>query len=114
MDIPSTSVPVETGITDASHAACSKSVVGIAPVSTPVEVVTSGNVQDVAICGRSSGWLDLSEESMTRVGELVTLALAFLSEVSATRADRASLDLSEESTTRVGESVTTASSMAAS
>ena len=51
---------------------------------------------------------------MTRVGELATLARPSLSEVSATRADRASLDLSEESTTRVGESVTTASSMAAS
>ena len=37
-----------------------------------------------------------------------------LSEVSATRADRALLDLSEESMTRVGESVTTASSLAAS
>jgi hypothetical protein len=44
---------------------------------------------------------------MTRVGELEILALPSLSEVSATRADRASLDLSEES-------VTTASSMAAS
>jgi len=51
---------------------------------------------------------------MTRVGELVTLALPFLSEVSATRADRASLDLSEESMTRVGEPEATASSMTAS
>ena len=33
LEFPSVSVPVETGITDASHAACSKSVVGIAPVS---------------------------------------------------------------------------------
>jgi hypothetical protein len=49
MEFPSVSVPVETGITDASHAACSKSVVGIAPMSTPVEVVTSGSIQDVAI-----------------------------------------------------------------
>ena len=39
MEFPSASVPVETGITDAFHAASSKSVVGIAPVSTPVEVV---------------------------------------------------------------------------
>ena len=51
---------------------------------------------------------------MTHVGELVTLARPSLSEVSATRADRALLDLSEESMTRVGESVTTASSLAAS
>ena len=76
-------------------------------MSTPVEVVTSGSVQDVAISGLSSGWLDLSEESMTRVGELVTLARPSLSEVSATRADRASLDLSEESMTRVGSAVYT-------
>ena len=108
IDIPSASIPVEIGITDASHAACSKSVVGIAPVSTPVEVVTSGSIQD---SGLSSGWLDLSEESMTRVCELVTLARPSLSEVFATRTDRALLDLSEESMTRVGESVTTASSM---
>jgi hypothetical protein len=114
----SASIVAKIGITDASHAACSIIVVGIAPVSTPVEVVTSGNVQDVATCGISSGSLDLSEESMTCVGELVTLAPPSLSEVSKTRADRcadrASLDLSEESKTRVGESVTTASSMAAS
>ena len=47
---------------------------GIAPVSTFVEVVISGSIQDVAISGLSSGWLRLSEESMTRVRELVTLA----------------------------------------
>ena len=80
----------------------------IIPVSTPVEVVPSGNVQDVTICGISCGPLNLSEESMTRVGESVTLALSSLSEVSVTRADRASLDFSEESMTRVGESVTLA------
>jgi hypothetical protein len=68
MEFLSVSVPVEIGITDASHAACSKSVVGIAPVSTPVEVGTSGSIQDAAIIGLSSGWLDLSEESKTRVG----------------------------------------------
>ena len=39
----------------------------------------------------------------------MTIALPSLSEVSVTRADRASLDLSEESMTRVGESVSTAS-----
>jgi hypothetical protein len=112
MEFPSVSVPVETCITDASHAACSKSVVGIAPVSTPVEVGTAGSIQDVAISGLSSGWLNLSEESMTRVGELVTLARPSLSEVSATRADRAPPDLSGESMTRVGESVTNESLIA--
>jgi hypothetical protein len=55
MEFPSVSVPVETCITDASHAACSKSIVGIAPVSTPVEVGTSGSIQDVANNGLSSG-----------------------------------------------------------
>ena len=55
-------------------AACSKSVVGIAPVSTPVEVGTSGSIQDVAVSWRSSGWLDRSEVSLTRAGELMTLA----------------------------------------
>ncbi len=70
------------------------------PVSTPIEVVHLGNVQDATTCGRiSNGSLDLSEESelmmmivmmivmmsmmmmtvmsmmmMTLVGELVTLA----------------------------------------
>ena len=55
MEFPSVSVPVETCITDASHAACSKSVVGISPVSTLVEVGTSGSIQDVANNGLSSG-----------------------------------------------------------
>jgi len=44
------------------------------PVSTPVEVVHLGNVQDATTCGISNGSLDLSEESETLVGELVTLA----------------------------------------
>ena len=70
---PVTDTTAELQFTDASHAACSKSVVGIAPMLTLVEVVTSVSIQDVAISGLSSGWLDLSEESMTRVGELVTL-----------------------------------------
>jgi hypothetical protein len=35
MEFPSVSAPVETCITEASHAACSKSVVGNAPVSNP-------------------------------------------------------------------------------
>ena len=65
------SVPVmPAGITEASHAACSKYVVGIAPVSTPVEAETSDSIQDVAISGRSAG----SEVSLTRAGELMTLA----------------------------------------
>ena len=67
------SVPVETCITEASHAACFKSVIGIAPVSTPVEIGTAGSIQDVAISGlstssvadrSSSGSLDLSEEPL--------------------------------------------------
>jgi hypothetical protein len=112
MDIPSASVPVEIGITDAFHAACSKSVVGSAPVSTPVEVVTSGSVQDVAICRLSSGWLDLSEESMTRVGESVTTASSMAASCGsltgvAVRYPSGSLDLSEESATRVGSAVST-------
>jgi hypothetical protein len=48
------SIVAKIGSTDASHAACSIIVVDIAPVSTPVEVVSSGNVQDVAIYGISS------------------------------------------------------------
>ena len=51
MEFPSVSTPVETCITDASHAACTKSVIGIAPVSTPVEVGTAGSIQDVATSG---------------------------------------------------------------
>jgi hypothetical protein len=114
MGIPSASVPVEIGITDESHAACSIIVVGIAPMSTPVEVVTSGNVQDAATCGKSSSSHNLSEESLTLVGKLATLAPPSLSEVSETLAGLASLDLSEESKTLVGKSVTLASPMAAS
>ena len=62
----------------------------------------------------SNGSLDLSEESETLVGELVTLAPPSppLSEVSETHAALALLDFSEESETLVGEPVTLASSMA--
>ena len=86
MEFPSVSAPVETCITEASHAACSKSVV-VAPVSTPVEVGTAGSIQDVATSGLSSGstsgvadrssggsldlseeLLILSEEPLARVG----------------------------------------------
>jgi hypothetical protein len=92
MEFPSVSAPVETCITDASHAACSKSVIGIAPVSTSTGVNTgampmtdleqAGSIQDVASV-LSSGWPDLSEESLTRVVET-------------------SMDLSEEPMARVG------------
>jgi hypothetical protein len=90
MEFPSVSVPVETCITDASHAACSKSVVGIAPLSTSVEVVSKtlpsvgyplgessiGESSIAASSGStsggadrsSSGSLDLSEEPLARVG----------------------------------------------
>ena len=101
------SVPVETCITDASHAACSKSVVGIAPVSTPVEVGTSGSIQDVAISGLSSGWPNLSEESMTRVGvSSIAASSGSLTGVAA-RCLSGSLDLSEESMIRVGSAGST-------
>jgi len=102
---PICAVPVRIGITDESI---------IAPMSTPVEVVHLGNVLDAATCGMSNGSLDLSEESETLEGELVTLASPPLSEVFKTHADLASLDLSEESETLVGEPVTLASSSAAS
>jgi hypothetical protein len=60
------SIVAKIGSTDASHAASSIAVIDIAPVSTPVEVVSPGSIQDVAISGISSGPLNLSEESMTR------------------------------------------------
>ena len=107
MEFPSVSVPVETCITDASHAACSKSVVGIAPVSTPVEVGTSGSIQDVTISGLSSGWPDLSEESLTRVGEFSIAASSGSTSGVADRSSSGSLDLSEEPLARVGSARST-------
>jgi hypothetical protein len=81
------SIVAKIGVTDASHAANSIIVVDIAPVSTPVEVVSPGSVQDAAVSGISSDPLHLSEESITRVGEFVTLGPLSLSEVPITRAD---------------------------
>ena len=94
-------------------------------MSSPVEVVHLGGVQDAATCGISDGSLNLSEEFKTLVGESVTLASSTLSEVFKTHADPALPnlseefktlvgDLSEEIKTLVGESVTLASSKAAS
>jgi hypothetical protein len=74
MDVSSASLPVEIGITDESHAARSIVVIVISPVSSPVEVVHLGGVQDAATCGISDGSLNLSEEFNTLVGESVTLA----------------------------------------
>ena len=105
-------------------------------MSSPVEVVHLGGVQDAATCGISDGSLnlseefktlvgdlsvefktlvgDLSEECKTLVGESVTLASPTLSEVFKTHADPALPNLSEEFKALVGESVTLASSKAAS
>ena len=96
------SAPIETCITDASHAACTKCVIGIAPVSTPVDVGTSGSIQDVAISVLSSGWPDLSEESLTRVGETSIAASSGSTSGVADQSSSWSLDLSEEPMTRVG------------
>jgi len=101
------SVPVETCITDASHAACSKSVIGIAPVSTPVEVGTSVGYPPAAISGLSYGWPDLSEESLTRVGEASIAASSGSTTGVADRSSSGSLDLSEEPLARVGSARST-------
>ena len=70
------------------------------PVSTPVEVGTSGSIQDAAISGLSSGWPDLSEELLARVGSA-------RSTLPSDRYLSGSLDLPAESLTRGGSAVST-------
>ena len=91
----------------------SKSVVGIAPVSTPVEVETSGSIQDVAISGRSSGIVDTcrrTHDSCILDSRLLRIPTAgsAVSTPSSGRCSSGSLDLAEESMTpTAGSAVST-------
>jgi hypothetical protein len=107
MEFPSVSAPVETCITEASHAACSKSVVGNAPVSIPVEVGTAGSSPDVAISVLSSGRRNLPADSLIPLGESSIAASSGSTSGVADRSCSGSLDLSEEPLARVGSAHST-------